>query len=471
MGVLEIDHTPVDVIVVDVNDLVIGRPTLTIAIDRRTRMIVGFVLHWEGESYAAIMMALRHAIKPKGYVKQAFGGAIVNEWPCWGLPSVIVIDNGRANHSANLDAACASLGNIGIDYTESRRPQHKAKVERLFATLNKYLFHELPGVSLKRAPDSDYEPSKSARIQLQALNEALHRIIVDFYNVKFHSGLKDIPLEVWRSGVAKTKLRSPSHVRDLDVLSSGSETRKLGVKGINIFGLRYNSLELEYLRVENKGDRDVVVRYDPTDITSIQIHDPVRERYLTVPCLEKEAHGLSVWRWNALRNSRVEKRKRNDRSGIWESRRATTDKLIAEAKKHGNRSKGKRNAVRHHEPATTPDELARRDPVDLLQRPPSDRPRAKKRGTTSVDYRSIPELPTSMEKPVGVISNLPNFDNREFPSAIESEKTALSATFDDASDEAKSARASTQLGSAPTVEGSDAEFEAFLAKKLFVVRR
>jgi putative transposase len=43
MEVLQIDHTPVDVIVVDQRKrLPIGRPWLTLAIDVRTRMVAGF---------------------------------------------------------------------------------------------------------------------------------------------------------------------------------------------------------------------------------------------------------------------------------------------------------------------------------------------------------------------------------------------------------------------------------------------
>jgi putative transposase len=43
MDVLQIDHTPVDVIVVDQQKrLPIGRPLLTLAIGVKTRMIAGF---------------------------------------------------------------------------------------------------------------------------------------------------------------------------------------------------------------------------------------------------------------------------------------------------------------------------------------------------------------------------------------------------------------------------------------------
>lgn len=471
MGALEIDHTPIDVIVVDVNGLVLGRPTLTIAVDRCSRMIVGFALHWEGESYAGIMMALRHAIMPKTYLREAFGDAIANDWPCWSLPSTIVIDNGPANHSHNLDAACASLGNIEIDYTESRRPQHKAKVERTFGRLNKILFHQMPGATLKRGRDSDYDPSKLARIQLQHLNRGLHRSIVDFFNVKYHHTLGDTPLAVWTDRVEKVTLRTPAHIDDLDVLSSGSQTRTLSVQGIRLFGLRYNSLAIENLRIRARGDHDVNVRYDPTDITKIQIHDPIQERYVDVPCLDPEVHGLSLWRWNAIRKRRLEKKKQNYRSGIWTTRKAIIDEMTAHAVKPSNRTKGKRHAARMHGAATTPDKLARREPTDLRERPPADRPRARGRGEKPADYRSIPELPPVAVKPAAIVPDLPPVAEKQVAVAAILPIEDVSAKHQNASDESGASQVGSSQDQVRVDAGSDDAFEAYVAKNLFRARR
>lgn len=459
MGVLEIDHTPVDVTVVDANDLVLGRPTLTIAIDRCSRMVVAFVLHWEGESYAAIMMTLRHAIRPKTYVREMFGDKIKNEWPCWGLPFMICIDNGTAGHSHNLDAACESLGNIAIDYTETRRPQHKAKVERVFSTFNSYLFHALPGASLVRGRDSDYNPATAARIELHALNLAFHRMIIDFYNSKYHHGLRDIPIDVWRAGIEKHKPRTPSHIDDLDVLSSGSKTRLLTNQGIRIFGLRYNVLALEMLRVEAKGDVTVNVRYDPTDITKIQVHDAVRARYINVECLDADVHGLSLWQWNAIRQRQVEKKKNNDRSGIWSERNAIVDELAEHSKKHGNRKRGKRHAARHHSATATPDQLASREPIDLKKPPPAHALRGRIRGNRLTDYTTIPDLPPAAVKATPTaIPDLP-LDNDGFNTTQKNPETP------------KPVLEIVPHGPGKDARNDDSDFEEFLSKNPFTARR
>lgn len=62
----QIDHTPVDVIVVDEMDrLPIGRPWLTLVIDVASRMIAGFHLSFEHPSSTSVALAISHAVLPK----------------------------------------------------------------------------------------------------------------------------------------------------------------------------------------------------------------------------------------------------------------------------------------------------------------------------------------------------------------------------------------------------------------------
>ena len=62
MELIQIDHTPVDVIVVDQEQrLPIGRPWLTLAIDVATRMVVGFHISLWAPSTVSLCLALSHA--------------------------------------------------------------------------------------------------------------------------------------------------------------------------------------------------------------------------------------------------------------------------------------------------------------------------------------------------------------------------------------------------------------------------
>lgn len=69
---IEIDHTPLDLIVIDRNSkLTLGRPWLTLAVDVFSRMIVGFYISFKAPSSYSVLMCLKMAMLPKdAWVKQ-----------------------------------------------------------------------------------------------------------------------------------------------------------------------------------------------------------------------------------------------------------------------------------------------------------------------------------------------------------------------------------------------------------------
>jgi len=63
---VEMDHTPLDLFLIDERTwLPLGRPTLTVAIDHYSRMLLGYYLSFGSPSATAVMGGLRHAILPK----------------------------------------------------------------------------------------------------------------------------------------------------------------------------------------------------------------------------------------------------------------------------------------------------------------------------------------------------------------------------------------------------------------------
>jgi len=89
MDVLQIDHTLVDLIVVDRElRLPIGRPWLTLAIDIASRAVVGFSVSLDAPSALSVSLVLSHAVLPKaGWLADR---ELQNlEWPMGGVPRVI----------------------------------------------------------------------------------------------------------------------------------------------------------------------------------------------------------------------------------------------------------------------------------------------------------------------------------------------------------------------------------------------
>jgi putative transposase len=66
LAVMQIDHTPVDAIVVDsLTRKAIARPWLTLAIDVATRAVMGMSVTLEAPSIHSVSLALTHACLPK----------------------------------------------------------------------------------------------------------------------------------------------------------------------------------------------------------------------------------------------------------------------------------------------------------------------------------------------------------------------------------------------------------------------
>src|SRR5260370_17150784 len=99
MDLLQIDHTLVDVIVVDQQKrLPIGRPWLTLAIDVRTRMVAGFHVSLWSPSTISLSLALSQAVLPKtSWVADRELQTL--DWPVHGLPRTIHVDNANSLHA------------------------------------------------------------------------------------------------------------------------------------------------------------------------------------------------------------------------------------------------------------------------------------------------------------------------------------------------------------------------------------
>lgn len=97
LGLVEIDHTRVDLIVVDdVYREPIGRPWLTLAIDVFSRIVVGYYLTLEAPSSLSVALCLAHMVGDKAPWLAQRG--VEAAWP-GGLPTAIHLDNATEFHA------------------------------------------------------------------------------------------------------------------------------------------------------------------------------------------------------------------------------------------------------------------------------------------------------------------------------------------------------------------------------------
>jgi len=107
---VEIDHTPLDLIVIDKTTMLpLGRAWLTLAIDKHSRIVVGFYISFNPPSSYAVLQCLKQMILTKDDLLKRFPD-IKNDWPVFGIPDLLALDNGMDLHSDALKKACLELG-------------------------------------------------------------------------------------------------------------------------------------------------------------------------------------------------------------------------------------------------------------------------------------------------------------------------------------------------------------------------
>lgn len=344
---VEIDHTPVDVILIDAEDgLPLGRPTLTSVMDVATRYPLGYYLGFEPPSYLSVCEALAHAFKPKGDVCARYKTA--HDWISYGLPRTLAVDNGREFKGRNLEDACLSLGII-IQYMPVMTPHFKGSIERLFRTQNSGLFHTLEGTTFANIFErGDYRSLEVAKLTLSDIDRALHIFLLDYYAERFHEGIQGIPARRWERSIADGfQPNLPANVEDIDILLGRTLTRTLFHYGVEIDGLRYNHSDLAHLRDQLKpNEQQVKVKYHPGDISRIFIYNPFDRQYIEALAVNKAyAEGLSLWKHQVIRTFLKKERGRVDAEGLdWAKRQVR--EIVAEAKVRQRQNRSRRSVAR-----------------------------------------------------------------------------------------------------------------------------
>jgi putative transposase len=302
---VEIDHSPLKV-VVGTKAGPFGQPWLTVLIDYYSRLIVGFCIGFEPPSYAVIMEALRQAILPKTYLRTKYP-QLVHDWPCYGVPEKLVCDRGSDFTSNDLEQAAFQLG-MELDFMPPRTPHLKGTVESFFDTLNDQLLSALPGRTFRSwEKRADYQPDDGPLLPYEALVEIIHRHLIDVYAQEKHPTAAKTRLEMWQESAAEFPPALPAAPDDLVVLLSKTVERALSVRGIELNGMFYISDELFALRAElaanNLPADKLTVRYNPWDLGSIWVLNPVNRNYLPAVAVDAVMQGLTEYQWRVLRRS------------------------------------------------------------------------------------------------------------------------------------------------------------------------
>lgn len=337
LALVQIDHTLVDVMVVDsTTRKPIQRPWLTLAIDVYSRCIAGFHLALDPPSATSVALCLTHAALPKAGWLMARG--VSNEWPVEGVPERLHLDNAKEFHSDALKRGCEQYG-VGVDYRPVRTPHYGGHIERLIGTMMGKV-HLLPGTTFSNVQaKGEWDPERTAAMTLEEIERWLAHAIVGVYHRELHRGIGSTPLAAWERGIfgdAKRPGRgAPVPVADprrflLDFLPF--ERRLVRREGVFLHSIGYWS---DVLRTWIGERERMMVRYDPRDLSRVHLLAPDGCYYdLSYRDLGRPA--ISLWEHRlALKRLRQEGRAQVDEQAIFEAieaMRGIADRASASSK-------------------------------------------------------------------------------------------------------------------------------------------
>lgn len=323
---VEIDHTILDIWVIDPRTGVpLGRPWITLLIDRYSGYLIGMYISFYGPSSATVARSLQVAILPKDDWMDMLGEHSLR-WTASGVPELIVMDNGLEFHGKQFRRIGWEL-RCDMIFNPVRKPWYKAAIERSIMESNRALpkhgrVHKVIDNAI--APN----PAQTAAIVFDDLCLCLLDWASQFYPLQIHPKTLCRPWDLWEEGRTKRPpAMMPPQMSGLDLLCGLTTMRRVDGDGVFFQYLRFNSEELQDYRRAGAGTYRGEIRFNPDDLSSMYVHLPKAKSWLNVPLqrpLFQDGWGVSLVQLQVIRQ---ETGKRLTRSNAYEEMERAAQRL------------------------------------------------------------------------------------------------------------------------------------------------
>jgi putative transposase len=259
--VYQIDHTPVDVLVIDTRSAKYRsksgevRPWITLVLASNSRLVLDAQFGFLSPDRFTVAAAIRNAL-------------VTSETkPYGGRPDEIWVDKGRELVSNHVQQLASELDIIlrypGDDDEEDKtfphHPERRSRVERFFGTLNTRLWCEQPGYVGSNTVERN--PTAKAELTLAQLIARFWEFI-DKYHHEVHSSTGQTPLDYW----AENCFAEPVSNERLAVLLKEAYTRTVGKPGI-----QYDNREYWHAKLGGLMGQKVTIRVAPSYVPPDEI--------------------------------------------------------------------------------------------------------------------------------------------------------------------------------------------------------
>lgn len=310
LQVVQIDHTPVDIILVDDETREpIGRPWITLAIDIYSRMIPGYYLSLDAPSTTSIAMCVANSVLPKD--EWLLKNGVEADWDVWGFMHTIHTDNGADFRSGALQRACQTYG-INLEFRPVKKPNFGGHIERLIGTVMKEV-HAIPGTTFSNIQERQtYDSDGNACMTFSEFETWLVTFITKVYHKRKHTTLGVSPEAKWREGIFGNMTHEgigyppkPSDALTIMIDFLPMFSRTIQKNGVNIDGLNYYDHVLRPMinqidSLTNKKQQYIFKR-DPRDISYVWFYETNTQNYYRIPLANQAIPNMSLWEYEAAK--------------------------------------------------------------------------------------------------------------------------------------------------------------------------
>jgi putative transposase len=316
MEVVQIDHTPADLIVVDeISRQPIGRPSLTLAIDIYTRCIVGMLLTFEAPSATSVGLCLTHIVTDKSAWLERHG-LDIGMWPMHGKPRKIHVDNATEFHSEALKRGCEQYG-IELDYRPKGQPHYGGIIERVIGTAMK-MVHTLPGTTFSNVQERGRYKSEAKAILTLAELEKWLILAIGTYHGDVHSTLSETPAAVWKRSEKTKEIAEIVDKKAFLIDFLPVIRRSINRRGFLIDLIMYYGDVLKPWIASRERLEEFIIRRDPRDLSRVWVLDPDTKLYLEIPYRYQSRPSVTLWEHRkAVENLRKQGRDQVDEEALF----------------------------------------------------------------------------------------------------------------------------------------------------------
>lgn len=307
MQLIEIDHTPVDLIIVDDEFREpIGRPWITVAIDIYSRMIVGYYLSLSAPSVTSVAMCVTNTVLPKD--KLLLELDIDSNWDVWGFPETIHVDNGADFRADAIKVAGLAHG-INIEFRPVGRSNFGGHIERVIGTLMTAV-HEIPGTTFSNIQQKgEYDADKHSSMTFSEFEKWLVTFITKIYHKRKHTGINLSPEQLWEDGVFGEDTPVGLMPKPTDSLSVTIDflplfKRTIQKNGVNIDGINYYDHLLRskiHMLNEDGKKKQFIFKRDPRNIKFIWFYDDEIKEYFRIPAADQSMQDMTLWELESIK--------------------------------------------------------------------------------------------------------------------------------------------------------------------------